>query len=114
MCCGVSSVAKSDSVYVLNVGEEYAVGATIYEEGSIFVAGLDDVRPFHCYTQHTANSPAPRYLPIAGWNADETAGIATVNREPFTVDRYFNLNGQRVQHPKKGLYIVNGRKTVVK
>jgi hypothetical protein len=29
-------------------------------------------------------------------------------------NNYYNLNGQRVSQPKKGLYIVNGKKVVIK
>ena len=110
------SVAKNDSVYVLNVGEEYAVGATIYEEGSIFVAGLDEVRPFHCYTKHDASSPAPRYMPLNEW-FDDVAGMSEkviVNTDEYATVPVYNLNGQRVMNPKKGLYIVNGKKAVTK
>lgn len=45
---------------------------------------------------------------------DETTGIQTVNGEGFTVNNYYNLSGQRVNHPTKGLYIVNGKKVVIK
>ena len=45
---------------------------------------------------------------------DETSGIETMNREPLTVNQTYNLSGQRVSQPTKGLYIVNGKKVVVK
>ena len=46
---------------------------------------------------------------------DETTGITNNNREDITNNReYFNLAGQRVDQPAKGLYIVNGKKVVVK
>ena len=112
----LSTVAQSDSVYALNVGEEYAVGATIYDEGSIFVAGWSDVRPFHCYTQHTANSPAPRFMPLSGWLDESTTNISEkviVNSEEFATAPVYNLKGQRVAQPTKGIYIMNG-KTVKK
>ena len=112
----LSTVAQSDSVYVLNVGEEYAVGATIYDEGSIFVAEWSDVRPFHCYTQHTANSPAPRYMPLSSWLDGSTTDISEkviVNSEEFATAPVYNLKGQRVMKPEKGLYIVDGKKVVV-
>jgi hypothetical protein len=32
----------------------------------------------------------------------------------LTIDNAYNLNGQRVKTPRKGVFIVNGRKTVVK
>ena len=45
---------------------------------------------------------------------DEATGIETMNREPLTVNQTYNLSGQRVSQPTKGLYIVNGKKVVVK
>ena len=41
-------------------------------------------------------------------------GIENVNRETITNNRYFNLSGQHVAQPTKGLYIVNGKKVVLK
>jgi hypothetical protein len=44
-----------------------------------------------------------------------TTGVADINRETITNNgSFYNLNGQRVAQPTKGLYIVNGRKFVVK
>ena len=48
---------------------------------------------------------------------DETTGIEAVdvNTESANVAReYYNLNGQRVANPSKGLYIVNGKKVIIK
>ncbi len=43
-----------------------------------------------------------------------TTGIETVNVERGTMNGAFNLAGQRVAQPTKGLYIVNGKKVVKK
>ena len=44
-----------------------------------------------------------------------TTGIDSVQGSEFTVNgEYYNLAGQRVAQPTKGLYIVNGKKVVVK
>lgn len=44
-----------------------------------------------------------------------TTGIANVRSKTQDADGdFFNLKGQRVAHPTKGLYIVNGKKVVVK
>lgn len=43
-----------------------------------------------------------------------TTGIENVNRDTITNNRYFNLAGQRVSQPMKGLYIANGKKVVIK
>ncbi|MBR1694242.1 MAG: hypothetical protein IJ709_02415, partial [Selenomonas sp.] len=48
---------------------------------------------------------------------DETTGISAAlkdNGEMTNDKAFFNLNGQRVAQPTRGLYIVNGRKVVVK
>ena len=45
---------------------------------------------------------------------DEATGIKQIETSKQNVEGYFNLAGQRVAQPTKGLYIVNGRKVVVK
>ena len=44
----------------------------------------------------------------------EATGIDTVTSEELKVKSYYNLSGQRVGQPAKGLYIVNGKKLIVK
>lgn len=48
------------------------------------------------------------------FNDDETTGIKAIETSQYTNDIYFNLAGQRVEKPTKGLYIVNGKKVVIK
>lgn len=43
-----------------------------------------------------------------------TTGIKTVNREPLTVNLVYDLQGRRVSNPSRGLYIVNGKKIMIK
>ena len=40
-------------------------------------------------------------------------GVISANGE-MEVGEFYNLRGQRVQNPTKGLYIVNGKKVVIK
>jgi hypothetical protein len=49
------------------------------------------------------------------FGSEETTGVADV-RSKMADGRseYFNLAGQRVANPTKGLYIVNGRKVIIK
>jgi len=43
-----------------------------------------------------------------------TTGIENMEHSPSAIDHYYyDLQGRRVEHPTKGLYIVNGRKVVV-
>ena len=47
---------------------------------------------------------------------DKTTGVNMVQGEGFTVNgsEFYNILGQRVAHPSKGLYIVNGKKIIIK
>ena len=42
-----------------------------------------------------------------------TTGISTVGNE-LADHRYYNLNGQQVTEPRRGIYIVNGKKVIIK
>lgn len=55
-------------------------------------------------------NPAPFYSLFD----NETTGINEVQGSGLKVNGYYNLNGQRVAQPTKGLYIVNGKKVVIK
>lgn len=55
---------------------------------------------------------APLYM---FFNDSETTGINAVKGAEFKVNgEYYDLQGRRVAQPTKGLYIVNGRKVVIK
>ena len=41
-------------------------------------------------------------------------GIEAVEQAVKAYNQYFNLAGQRVTQPTKGLYIVNGKKVIIK
>ena len=66
-----------------------------------------------CFLTVKKSAGAPDYL---GFNfGDDTTGIDAVNGSELKVNgEYYNLAGQRVAQPTKGLYIVNGRKVVIK
>lgn len=60
------------------------------------------------------------YLKVVGSNAkslsvgfgDDTTGINTIEAAQGTQNACYNLNGQRISKPAKGLYIMNGKKFV--
>lgn len=69
------------------------------------------LKSLRCYFEY------PSALGARSFTIDEegeTTGINAVNGEGFMVNGYYNLNGQRVAQPTKGLYIVNGKKVVIK
>ena len=70
------------------------------------------LKSLRCYFEYPSGGSNARSFTI-----DEeggTTGINAVNGEGFMVNGYYNLNGQRVAKPTKGLYIVNGKKVVIK
>ena len=62
------------------------------------------------YLDEAENAEARVFVVFDG----ETTGIGNVQRETVSDDRYYNLNGQQVTAPKKGLYIKNGKKVMIK
>ena len=66
-----------------------------------------------CYLKPTNPSGARRL--IIGHNNDGSTGIYTIDNEQSAIDYWYDLNGNRIDKPtKKGLYINNGKKVVVK
>ena len=52
--------------------------------------------------------------PELGVDFGGTTGIDNVQSSKVNVQSYYNLAGQRVAQPTKGLYIVNGKKVIIK
>ena len=72
---------------------------------------VSTLKSLRCYFEYPSGGNARSFV------IDEeggTTGINAVNGEGFMVNGYYNLNGQRVAKPTKGLYIVNGKKVVIK
>jgi len=69
----------------------------------------------HAYLMLQTTS-AREYLNIFGEEPidDVATGINSIDNGQLTMDNVYNLNGQRVNNAKKGLYIVNGKKVVMK
>lgn len=90
---------------------------TNYEENS---------NPYHTLAAHKAYletatnvSPDPNEAPalnlIFGGEGEGTTAINTVSKNPVVEDGvYYNLQGVAVKNPSKGLYILNGKKVIVK
>lgn len=83
----------------------------VTSEGKIAKAGASaTMKGFRAYFDLPAGVTAPS-LSVQ----DQTTGITTIVSEGSQQNgEVYNLNGQKVNTPSKGLYIINGRKVVVK
>ena len=73
------------------------------------------LKSLRCYFTVPATPVTPaRSLTFDVDEEGGTTSINTVQGSGFRVNGYYNLNGQRVAQPTKGLYIVNGKKVVIK
>jgi hypothetical protein len=74
------------------------------------------LKSLRCYFTVPATPVTPaRSLTFDVDEEGNTTGVADINRETITNNGdFFNLAGQRVAQPTKGLYIVNGKKVVIK
>ena len=94
-------------------------GAAIFKNGEF--AGISTDGSFDITIDPSQDKLTIRTANIMGGLGPEgkvattTTGIDMVKGEGFKANgELYNLNGQRVAQPTKGLYIVNGRKVVIK
>ena len=117
-------VAVTENPYTCRGGNEYVLTVHQDDEGNdrlVFAlvgSELSDTKPEipvgKAYLSWDDNSTArPRYISI--YKGGETDGISDVNVNQKNDDAViYNLRGQRVERPTKGLYIINGKKVVMK
>ena len=90
------------NVYILSDGKFYECTGGTLAAGKAYLNDKDGV---------WATTGAPSFSIIAD---DETTGINSVERGAWSVEGCYTLDGRRVEHPTKGLYIVNGKKVIIK
>ena len=107
-CPTATDITPSESYYVLvnndGTAEFHPLSGTYTDNKVTIPAGK-------AYLD--VNAGTARALSIALDN-EEVTGINTIQSSGVKVQGCYNLNGQRVAQPAKGLYIINGRKVVVK
>lgn len=78
------------------------------------------LKPFRAYFEIPSNNGtrAVRSFELDFGDDDEPTGIISISTQVSTMDEgsscTYDLQGRRVTNPSKGLYIVNGRKVVIK
>lgn len=94
---------SANSVYTLGQNSEGIVGLRLYTGTSI--------RAYSAYSTSISSAPSFMEFNFIG----ESTGVNFVKNQMENVrGDFYNLNGQRVAQPTKGLYIVNGRKVIMK
>ena len=97
-----TTAAADTNNYVLQNSDTY--GVNFY----LVTGTAATMKPFRAYLT-TDGSTARLFL-----NLDEATDINTVNGEEVMGNDCFDLQGRRVSQPTRGLYIMNGRKVLVK
>lgn len=70
--------------------------------------------PHHAFIKSNGRSSAPTLKVISGGGDDGTTGIDGMRTEEVKTDAIYNLNGQRMAAPRKGINIINGKKVIIK
>lgn len=96
-----ATACAANEVYILQSGQFHLVtAASTVPAGKAYLLASD------------VPASAPEYL---GFDFGGVTGINAVNGSELKVNgEYYNLAGQRVANPTKGLYIVNGKKVILK
>lgn len=98
-------VPEGNNIYVLKNNKLYKRGTQDWKiaAGRAYI----DLNPITT----PSSAPAKGVIKI-GVSGDGTTGIGAVTAEHDNV--YYNLQGQRVAAPSRGIYIVNGKKVIIK
>lgn len=110
---------RDDNMLSIGTGEEYENNEYPYvlaKEGTgacfkQWTGAMSELKDRVVLVLDFAQQDGTRTLTL---NEAGTQGISDNNRETITNNRYYDLQGRRVNHPTKGLYIVNGKKVNVK
>ena len=110
---GVYAAKKTDEydIFLANNQFYYSNGKTnikAFRATFWFCKGEDPLIP----SDYTASSRV-----VMSFNEDTPSGIIETNQHSnnmFTSGKTYNLNGQRVDNPKKGLFIQDGKKVFIK
>ena len=99
--------AKTFTAAELEAADYY----TLHGQNFVWTPEAGTIAANRCWLQLDKSAGAPASLTIVF--DDDTTGInvTTVNGQQTTV---YDLNGRRVAQPTKGLYIINGKKVVIK
>ena len=105
--------AKNFLVGVLEATEIGGNGTDyVLKDGKFMKANAGTLAAGKAYLKTDVNA-APALT--IGYGDEGTTGIRSIDNGQLTIDNvYYDLSGRRVAEPTKGVYIVNGKKVVIK
>ena len=110
-----ASYAGTNNLHAAVTGYNCSANKVYIMQGGQFhlVTAASTVPAGKAYLKDTDVPNAARSLDF--FFDDETMGVTSIEKGQWTIDNaWYNLNGQKVLNPSKGLYIVNGKKVVIK
>ena len=99
------NLAANDG-YVLMATGTYGLG--FYQNANAFTVGANTA---YLPADFAGGTPAREFFSL---DDDATAISETKSQQPMANGLFFDLQGRKVAQPQKGLYIVNGKKVVMK
>ncbi len=95
-----TAITNAEKNYVLSQNKIYSVG----EDGAT-------INPYRAYIQIAQDAPARA---LTFFVDGEATAIEGVSAESQLNGKVYNLSGQQVEKAQKGIYVVNGKKVVIK
>lgn len=96
---------------------EASAAAPIYVmQGGLFRKAVNTIKPFPIHKAYAKidGVPAGAKIIFSFWDDNTATGITAIETEKEADKVYYNLNGQRVEKPQRGVYIQGGRKIIIK
>ncbi len=107
------AVSSTQEISKATTGVNYVLSV---QSGNVVFAPIDGsaatVKNGQAYLYYSAGSLS-RPLTFS-FGDDETTGVQRIVNRESDSESYYNLQGQRVAQPTKGLYVVNGKKVIIK
>lgn len=115
-----SATAPAKNMFLAGDGTTVFDGTTydyiLFSDGLFYQIGSGTVATnkayLHCDSDPTVIGAGSRGLSIVF--GDETTGISSISTPHDGYDNFCDLQGRRIGKPTKGLYIVNGKKVIIK